>query len=295
MTTDVEQHPAADQLAAYAAGTLSEDERARLAAHAAACRHCQHDLAEWSAVRLATRAALPEVIPDSRVLAGVHQQIASERSTAAPGPTFLWQLLLAQVPLVRRQIWAASALVLSLGAAVTTLLGTSVGGSVLALLAPVVAAAGVGFIYGPENDPPLELELATPTSPRLILLARLTIVFGYNFLLAVALSAVLAGRDPAPGQLQALILQWLGPMLLLSAASLALSLRFGSAVGVSLAILLWALRLAAMAVSLNALAPDALLGPTLALFGSTNIVTLALAVALVAAAVVWLPRMEHLA
>jgi hypothetical protein len=292
MTTESEQHPTTDQLAAYAAGTLSGDERAALAAHAAGCGQCRHNLAEWSAVGLATRAALPEVMPDHRVLAGVHQQIALERAPAGAGAAFLWQLLLAQVPLVRGQIWAASALVLSLGAVVTALLSASGGGSVLALLAPVVAAAGVGFIYGPENDPPLELELATPTSPRLILLARLTIVFGYNFLLAVALSAVLAGRDPAPGQLQALILQWLGPMLLLSAASLALSLRFGSAVGVSLSILLWALRLVLL---LNALAPDALLGPPLALFGSTNIITLAVAAALVVGAVAWLPRQEPLA
>jgi hypothetical protein len=291
MSLATEHHPDASQLAEYAAGTLAGPERIAVAAHAAACSECQQGLVEWSSIRAAVLVARPATEPRRDVLAGIHRQIAPGRRTQPLGPGFLWQLLAAQVPLVRRQIWAASALVLSLGALVTPALATS-RGSLLALLAPVVAAAGVGFIYGPDNDPPLEVELATPTSPRLILLARLTLVFGYNFLLASGLSLILAGWDPAPGQLQALLLQWLGPMLLLSAASLALSLRFGSVIGVSLAILLWTLRLV---LSLNALPSSGLAGQALALLGSTNLVTLALAAALLAGAVAWMPRQEPLA
>jgi len=63
-------------------------------------------------------------------------------------------------------------------------------------------------------------------------------------------------------------------------------------VGVSLAIMLWALRLA---LSLNALPASAPLGLALALLGSTNLVTLALAAALVVGVVAVLPRQERLA
>jgi hypothetical protein len=291
MRADLEHARVSGLLAAYAAGTLDEAEQALVAAHVTACARCQHDLQGWYAIRAATQDAAPILAPGRDVLAGIHLRIAAQQGDGPLSLTFLAHLLLAQVPLVRRQIWVASALVMSLGLAVIFVYRAGAD-AFLAMLAPIVAAAGIGFIYGYENDPPLEITLATPTSPRLVLLARLALVFGYDLLLALGLSALLAVSGQAPGDLQALILQWLGPMLLLSSISLALSLRLGSVAGVSVALVLWAMRL--MLASASAANPlGAASGQVLALLSSTNLVTLALGIAILAAVVVWLPRREQ--
>ena len=61
----------------------------------------------------------------------------------------------------------------------------------LALVAPIVAAAGVAGTHRSRRDPAAELVAATPTSGRLLLLVRLTLVFGFDLALALAASAVL--------------------------------------------------------------------------------------------------------
>lgn len=54
----------------------------------------------------------------------------------------------------------------------------------------MIAAVGLALVYGPEVDPGLELALATPTAPRSVLLARMTLVFAYDLGLALAANAV---------------------------------------------------------------------------------------------------------
>jgi hypothetical protein len=291
MTTDFEHARVAGLLSEYAAGTLSATDRAAVTAHVATCTRCQHSLAEWSALRIAVQGASPVVTPGREVLAGVHARIAVGQVGQNRTLAFLFRLLLAQVPLVRPQIWAASALVMCLGIAVTFVLRQGAD-AYLAVIAPVVAAAGVGFIYGPDNDPPLEVILATPTSPRLILLARLALVFGYDFALALGLSIVLALSGQASGGLQDLMRLWLGPMLLLSAISLALSLRLGSAAGVSIALTLWAVRVM-LSMNTGPFGPSA--QQALTFIGSTNVITLLAAAAILMAAVFLLPRKEQFA
>ena len=107
-------------------------------------------------------------------------------------------------------------------------------------LAPLIAAACVSLIYGPENDPAYELTLSTPTSPRQILLARLVLVFGYN--LALVIVAMLALLPALPDQqpvLGTLALTWLAPMTFLSAAALALSLWIGATNAISITYVAW--------------------------------------------------------
>jgi hypothetical protein len=152
-------------------------------------------------------------------------------------------LLRRQAGLVRQGIWAASLIVLALGVILTFLFpGTGVNSSLLALAAPLVAAGGIALVYGPENDPATELELATPVSPALILLARLVLVYGYDLALAV-LASVALWLAPGHLMLSQLVLAWLAPMLFLSALALALSVIVNSQMAMLIAFSLWGLHL----------------------------------------------------
>jgi uncharacterized membrane protein YqaE (UPF0057 family) len=108
-----------------------------------------------------------------------------------------------------------------------------------------VAAAGVAAAYRPNRDPVFELTAATPTSPRLLLLIRVTLMMGYNVVLAMAASAAVAALGDPSARLDALIVAWLGPMALLSALSLVLAVWLGPEVAVGAALGLWALRVLA--------------------------------------------------
>jgi hypothetical protein len=149
-------------------------------------------------------------------------------------------VLVGQVPVLRRGIWAASALMFVLGSAVC-LSRHSQPGLLLSLLAPLVAALGVCVIYGPQADPALEVTAAAPTSPRLVLLARLTLVAGYDLVLALAATGAVATLGAAPA-FWTLVSAWLGPLALLSALSLLLAVWKGPTAGAAAAFAVWGLR-----------------------------------------------------
>lgn len=190
----------------------------------------------------AAKAALLEVLS-----AELDAQPAARR--ARPRPVrhhriaWAWQILRAQVRLVHPATWAASGLVIALGALVTLILyqPAQTGAELpLVVVAPVVAACGVAFLYGGEADPALELQLATPVSPRLILLARLALLFGFNLVITLACSVVLT-QAQAQISLAPLIVSWLAPMTFLSALAFLLSvLFFDSLASVLISLLLWA-------------------------------------------------------
>jgi hypothetical protein len=158
------------------------------------------------------------------------------------GMTWAWLILRSQMRLVHPVSWVASALVIALGAVVTlALYHPSQSGAELPLviLAPIVAACGVAFLYGIDTDPALELQLATPVSPRLILLARLTLLFGFNLLITLACSIGLTLVE-SNISLIPLIAAWLTPMTFLSALAFLLSvLFFDSLASVLISLLLW--------------------------------------------------------
>ena len=159
-------------------------------------------------------------------------------------------ILCSQAPLVRREIWLTSALVMALGYLVTVVASAQYPTSgVIEVIAPLVAAAGVAMIYGPEHDPALELSLATPTSPRQVLLARLALVFSYDLVLALAATLGLRRVMPAAP---------LGPMAFLSALALVLSLCIGASNAVTVAMVLW---LGGRLLSAPQLAQPGSLGP----------------------------------
>ncbi len=225
----------ADQLPLYVSGALTAEERRATEKHLARCPICQSDLALWRAVGVQVTVANRDLLPPSdlvdRALGQADRTPRSFFFSAA-------QLLRAQVPLVRSDLWPASAAVVAIGMIVATIVHDV---AILRMLAPLVAAASIAVIYGPENDPALELTLATATSPWKILLARLTLVFGYDFGLALAASLGMLAILPAE-TVARLILDWLGPMTFLSAAALLLALWIGTGNAILTTYAAWLLR-----------------------------------------------------
>ncbi|MBE2197080.1 MAG: hypothetical protein IAE79_00625 [Anaerolinea sp.] len=156
---------------------------------------------------------------------------------------WLWLLLVAQARVVRREIWAASALVMTLGVLVSLAWrgGEGAAGLPLALLAPVVAALGIATLYSPA-DGVWELEMTTAVSPRLLLLARLLLVFGFNLLLAALSSVALALLLPQVS-LWLLITTWLAPMTFLAALAFLITVLTGATeMGILVSLSIWTLQ-----------------------------------------------------
>ncbi len=231
----------------YATGALDPTERAEVEAHLAGCAQCRADVAAWQALGDVRH----DPAPPGPAL--VHRALLRSALTGPPPATrrpawFSLALLRAEARLVRPAVPIASALVMALGvvlAATSTATAEGFAGEVLALVAPVVAALGIAGLYGPRRDPAFEVVAATPTAPALILLTRIALVFGYDLLLALAASGVLAALGGDPGGLFALVDAWLGPMALLSALSLVLAVWIGADAAAGVAVVLWSLRVLA--------------------------------------------------
>ncbi len=225
----------AEWLPLYVSGALAEEERRALARHLEDCATCQADLGLW-------RAVAEQVTAVNRTLAAPPALVDRALVQACAGRANLfrraYQLVRAQAPLVRGDLWLASAAVMAIGVIVATIVKDA---AVLRMLAPMVAAASIAVIYGPESDPALELTLATGTSPWKILLARLTLVFGYNLALALAATGGMLLFLPAE-TLSGLVLEWLGPMTFLSAAALVLAFWMGAGNAILVTYLAWLVR-----------------------------------------------------
>jgi hypothetical protein len=117
----------------------------------------------------------------------------------------------------------------------------------LALIAPLVAALGVSFLYGPGVDLVVEIEEATPVSQRKILLARLTLIFGFNLVVGLVGSLVLtvAGIMGLIPMLNffSLVGIWLAPMTALSALAFLLTVITGDPLaGMAMSMTIWAMQ-----------------------------------------------------
>jgi hypothetical protein len=183
--------------------------------------------------------------PDPAAKARLMTQLMQARIPADPPlkMSLRWAglILWSQTRIISTLSWTASALLLALGMVVTLFSYSTPNGTTLPmiLIAPVVAAAGVAFLYGEDVDPPLELQLTTPVSPRLILLARLALLFGFNLVLALVCSMVLA-LTQAEISLLPLVLSWLAPMTFLSALAFLLSVMlFNTTLSITASIVAW--------------------------------------------------------
>jgi hypothetical protein len=197
----------------------------------------------------------PSPIDTARLIARLRSELPrtsprSARLRSALHSNWAWLIVRSQLRVVRTEIWAASALVMIVGAGVTLLMAYLRNPETLpfVLVAPVVAAVGTAFIYGPGSDPTMEIEWTTPTSPRLLLLARLMLVFGFDLILGLLGSAALA-LLPTHLAFWPLVSAWLAPMAFLSALAFLLAVltsepALGTLAGLGLWGLLNAIRLA---------------------------------------------------
>lgn len=175
----------------------------------------------------AWRDPAPDPVAKARLLTALHAEASvqfapTRHKRSARGA---WLILWSQTRVIHKLLWIASALVITLGALVTLAFRTPAGSDAslpLTIVAPIVAAFGVALLYGTDADPAVELVLATPISPRLIVLARLVLVFGFNLLLTVGFSVVLALMR-SELSLLTLILDWFAPMTFLSGMAFLLS------------------------------------------------------------------------
>jgi hypothetical protein len=226
-----------DLLPLYISGAVDPGQRLAVEEHLLTCSQCQADLLLWQAVSNEIQTT-NQVIPAPIDLA--ERALQQIHTPGRLGLAFLraWQLLRTQAFLVQADMWPASAAVMAMGVIVALIADRA---GIIYFLAPLVAASTLAVIYGPEHDPALELTLSTPTSPWKILLARLSVVSAYNFLLSILASFVLLFIVPSD-MLGAIILGWLGPLAFLSAMGLLLSIWLGTGIAVAITYGLWLLQ-----------------------------------------------------
>lgn len=229
-----------DLLPIYAAGHINDKHRRELEHHLQDCPDCQTNLALWRSIGTEVINASQQVTAPPEL---AERALKKMHFAGNAKPLYnkwihlrkVWQLLCAQIPLVKREIWPSVTLVMAIGCLIAILFEKE---AVLRVLAPLVTAASLAVIYGPEHDPIAELALSTPTSPWKILLARVTLVFSYNLGLALVVSLFLPIFFHIE-TLGGLIISWLAPMTFLSALALVLSLWVGTSNALIIAYLGW--------------------------------------------------------
>jgi hypothetical protein len=227
------------RLALYAAGKLPEKDYRKMEAHLAECPICQADLALWQSTSSAICTMNQSVkAPESLSENTVQYLRTKNRPGLGSSLRSIAELLKAQSVLIRQEMWPASAIVMLIGIAACWLLMDF---GFIYFLSPLVAATSLALIFGPENDPALELTCATPYSPWKILLARLSLVSGYNFGLALLCTVILNWLIPTDA-LGTLVLGWLGPVSFLSALALFLSIWIGTSKATAVVYALWILQ-----------------------------------------------------
>jgi hypothetical protein len=239
------------------------------------------EIREWPGLR-GLRDGIPDP-PGPEIVRTVLAMSALTRlepgeAAPAPGPYRAWALLTMEARLLHPAVWPASALVMATGAFFVMAQGRAAG-DVLSLVASLVALAGLAMAYGPEHDDAFELVAATPVSPRVILLARVTLVFGYDLALALLASAATTAlpQDSPSWGLMSLITAWLGPMAMLAALSLLLSVCWNPAGAMGTGLAIW---------FLHAMTTTGLPGTEgLRDFWTTSPLTIGLALAMAVAAV----------
>ncbi len=290
----------ADLLPAYVNGQLNVSSARLVREHLRSCASCRLELTTWEALKdtaLQVYASTP--LPSPQLMEQVWEKIADTQVHAShrwSGAHILrrgWLIFRAQIPLIHKSLWLGSALVCLFALFLVLCLiphspdREHLASNLLVLFIVVVGASGSAFIYGSAVDPGFELAIATPTSIRLVMLCRMLIVLGYNFLLGVLASAVFA--LVYGGGLWGMVQLWLGPLVFLSSLCLAISFFVSSTFALLCTVVLEAWQnFPAMAISRLGLSFPALD------LGATSPALLLGAVALVAFTIFFLPKQPRL-
>ncbi len=280
-----------DLLPSYVAGALGPDAARRAQEHLAWCAACRTSLAAWREVAGALReseAALPP--PSPRVLVRALAVIDGEHAAPRPGAAardrlvVVARLLGEQGRAIPRALWIGAAAALLVAGTVAGHAHTVVaGGRILSTVAALVAALGVAGLVGPALR-------TRPTSGaatvRFAVLTRCGLALGYILLLVSATSAAVALAGG--GQPWSLGPLWLGPVLLLAAVSLLLSLLARPAIGATSACGLCLIH--ALVVLIGGESALSTADLVARILWATNPVVLALSGLLVLGAAVYAPR-----
>jgi len=201
-------------------------------------------LAEWPErhITQASQRHLLSVLEQAMPLhSAVRQAIREQKPRRV---TALLATARAQVSLFGLGFWLVSALITLVGAVVVLRIITMgpdqawvLPALVLRISGPLLSYLGTIVAFRGRGTRVLELELVCLSSPLQLALARLVIVLGYDVGLGLALSLLLwAGGS---GQVLALTLSWLMPLLLVAGLALLLSLRLSIRTAASLAYGSW--------------------------------------------------------
>jgi hypothetical protein len=248
-------HCPVDQLEWFVNQTLSASERAAVETHLTKCAACRAEVAVWTELRQAMQGVsirTPE--PRADLFTQIEQQLDALPS---PAPlawlgSLLWagwfaltvggEHFQAQARLIRRELFWMPLFVVPLAGSLVYLPGPwQDTPSPAALLAALLTALGMAFLYGQRVDPAREITLVTRTSPRLVLGIRCCLIFGYDLLLncGLVLPFLALHGVVTPAWFLA---NWLAPLCCLSAIALLLSILVNSGTAVLVCALLWALR-----------------------------------------------------
>lgn len=218
-------------------------------------------LSEWQAPQpepADTRRLLVLLTSALPAFSSVRQTIREHRQHRHTSISLLLATARAQVSLFGLSFWLVSALVTLLGAVVVLSNVLPNQEVVLRASGPLLAYLGTIVAFRGRGARVLELELVCLPSPLQLAVARLVIVLGYDLGLGLALSLVLwAGGT---GQVLALTLAWLMPLLLVAGLALLLSLRLSVQAAALLAYGSW---LAVLAISTTSNLHTLLLAPAL--------------------------------
>jgi hypothetical protein len=267
----------------YVSGELTENEYIQVKRHLEECAECREELEMWRSLSEVMEEDYKRVKAPQGVLKRALETIRKKEERAN---SFLksWEILRAQVPLVNKDIWPASLLILFLGFAITIIMNKA---EFLYAIAPLVSAGGLAFVYSREHDPAFELVLSTPVSQVQILLARLALVFGYNFVLMLILSLGLSFYYSIDLILP-LLLEWLAPMTFLSTLGLCISVFSNSGNAIFISYGLWISKYLMFTQEFRNLLGGA--GEVLLYFWQTPAVLYGISVFLLAAVIIYVER-----
>lgn len=244
------------QLEWFVNRTLSAKERAAVEAHLVTCASCQAEVRALIELRQTMR-KVSALAPEPR--ADLFTQVESQLDLLpSPAPVPLLHALLqacwfaltvcgehlyAQARLIHRNLFWMPLFIVPLACSVVYLPRSwQQAPSEAALVAALITALGMAFLYSQEVDPAREMTQATLTSPQLVLGMRCCLIFGYDLLLncglVLPILAVHGVVTPAW-----FLTNWLAPLLCLSAIALLLSIAVNASAAVLICALLWGVRL----------------------------------------------------